>query len=843
MSKKNLLDILPLVSKPSRYIGAEVNSCLKDPAQVALRVALCFPDAYEVGISHLGLKVLYEVLNSREDIYAERAYSPWPDMEEELKEHGIPLSTVETGTSLSDMDIVAFTLQYELSYSNILNMLALSGIPLRRTDRDDSHPLVVAGGPCAFNPEPLADFIDAFVIGDAEEAILEMADAVIAHKKDGALGGRAALLAKLALMEGVYVPAHFEVSYNEDGSIKDIKNVAGGPDRVRKRTVRDLETAPFPAKALLPYAAAVHDRITLEISRGCSRGCRFCQAGYIYRPVRERSPERLMALAEEAVCSTGYDEMSLSSLSTGDYGQLLPLMTAMMDRFGPERVSISLPSLRVGTLTPEMCRQISRVRKTGFTIAPEAGTQRLRDVINKNITEDGLVETAETVFREGWDLIKLYFMTGLPTETDADLDGIIHLSRRVLDAGKRAGGRKKMVNVGVSAFVPKPHTPFQWMGQIPMPEIRRRKDYLRRALGKKPFALKSEFAETSVLEAAFARGERKLGGALYNAWAAGARFDSWSEMFNWDLWVEAFKKAGLDIETEASRDYRTDEVLPWDHIDSGVDKKFLLKELEKAVLMASTPDCRVKCSACGLKCRPEGEALTPAPRSNPGATPLPAGEGKTANGPSARVRLKYTKLSPLSLLSHNELMTVFFRAISRAGLPILFSEGFNPHPKLSFGPALAVGVESEAEILDIELSYGIDLKNVVKTLNRTLPAGIRILEGRILRTGEPAAGVGLTSFTYEAEAPDEFEGSLSSAVSAFLAAGAAVVSRKSDKGTKELDIRPMVRDITVTGPRTIRFALQESEGKSAKPHEIGQALFGMSPEGSRALKVKRTALN
>jgi len=838
MTNDRLLKILPLVSKPSRYIGAEVNSCFKDTDGALLRVALCFPDVYEVGMSHLGLKVLYEALSARPDVYAERAYSPWPDMEEKLREHSIPLSTLETGTPLSDMDVVGFTLQYELSYTNLINMLSLSGIPLFARDRKDDSPLVIAGGPCAFNPEPLADFVDAFVIGDAEDAMSEVADAVIAHKAEGGSSGRAGLLMRVSKVPGVYVPAHFEVVTGTDGRITEIKNTAGGTDKVVKRTVLHLDSAPYPMRPILPYMATVHNRVTLEVARGCTRGCRFCQAGYIYRPPRERSPERIMAIAESSIGSTGYDEMSLSSLSTGDYTCLLPLMKAMMDRYAGDRVSLSLPSLRVGTLTPEMCQEIKRVRKTGFTIAPEAGTQRLRDVINKNITEDALTETAKTVFTEGWDLIKLYFMIGLPTETDEDVEGIITLSRKVLDAGRQAGGRRKKVNVGISAFVPKPHTPFQWQGQRPLAEIRRKKSALARVLDRKPFDMKSGLAEMSVLEAAFARGGRWLGGALLKAWEKGARFDGWSERFDWQLWVDSFRDAGLDLEAEATRSYGMDDVLPWDHIDPGVTKKFLKKEYERATKGVATPDCRTKCAACGLKCKEDEISpshAAPAPYS-PARKDL-----RHVSAPSARVRVRYTKLMPLAMLSHIELMTVFFRAISRAGLPIMFSEGFNPHPKLSFGPALAVGIESEAEILDMELSYAIDLMAVAKALNAALPLGIRITETRGLRHGEPAAGVGLTRFTYEAEA-DCPDGGLAGIVEAFNSKTSAVVTRVSDKGTKELDIRPMVEELTVAGPGLVRFTLRESDGRSAKPYELVQALLGLTPQQARAVRVKRTKM-
>jgi len=833
---RQLTDILPLVSKPSRYIGREINSAIKDPERAALRFALCFPDTYEVGISHLGLKVLYEALNRVDSVYAERAYAPWPDMEKALKNNGLPLGTVETGTPLCRMDVVGFTLQYELSYTNVLNMLALSGIPIRSSERGESEPLVIAGGPCAFNPEPLAMFIDALVIGDAEEAVVEIARAVMSHKQAG--GDRRSLLKDISEIDGVYVPAQFEVSRRPDGTIESIRNIAGGPDTVMKRTVADLDSAVYPESPLVPYMAAVHNRVTLEVARGCVRGCRFCQAGYIYRPYRARSPRKILELAERSVASSGYDELSLTSLSTGDYPGLTGLMSCLMDRFEDERVSVSLPSLRVGTLTPQMCEQIKRVRKTGFTVAPEAGTARLRDVINKNVTEDALIDTARTVFSEGWDLIKLYFMIGLPTETDEDIEGIIRLARLVLDAGRGTGGRRKKVNIGVSAFVPKPHTPFQWMGQIPPAEITRKMRRLSTVLDRRPFAMKTGRTEMSVLEAAFARGGRELGPVIEAAWEKGARFDGWTEMFDFGTWRDAFAGCGLDVESASARQYSLDEVLPWDHINTGISKKFLLKELKRAISGMPTPDCREKCAGCGLKCSSEDSSpVFPEP-------PHPAGRPRSkSTGPHARVRVVYTKLGQLSLISHSELMNLFFRAFSRAGLPVRFSEGFNPHPKVSFGPALSVGVESEAEVLDMELDYAIDLSSVVKALNNALPDGVRILEARVLPEGAPPAGVGVRCHTYHAVAPAGLRDMLTSLVHAFFEKASVVVARRTDKGERELDIRPMVADVSVLEDGMVTFTICEHNGRFAKPHEVAQAVFGLSADEARAVRLRRVMMS
>ncbi len=867
--KDKIFQILPLVSKPSRYIGSEINAVVKDPSSVRLSWALCFPDAYEVGMSHIGIKILYEILNSRPEIWAQRAFAPWRDMEEKLREHNLPLYALEGFTPLGEMDVVAFTLQYELSYSNVLNMLDLAGIPIYAKDRDASHPLVIAGGPCALSPEPLAEFIDAFDIGDSEESVLEISDVLLDFKKRG-VRDKTALLEAISKIEGIYVPAHFEVSKYPDGKIKHIKNIAGGQDKVKRRVVNNIDAAPFPVCPPVPYMAAVHNRVTLEISRGCPRGCRFCQAGYVYRPARERSLERVMALADAAVSSTGFDEISLSSLSAGDYSCLLPLVKGLMDTYEPRKVSVSLPSLRVGTLTPEICREIGRVRKTGFTIAPEAGTQRLRDVINKNITEDSLVETASAVFSSGWNLIKLYFMVGLPSETDEDLRGIIETCRKVLNAGKGAGGGRKGVNVGVSVFVPKAHTPFQRMGQIPIAEMRRKKEILGGALGRKPFAMKTGLAEMSALESAFARGGREIGAALFNAWKKGARFDGWTEEFEWQTWLDAFHDAGLDVEAEAARAFALDEILPWSHIDCGVSDKFFKRELERALNGETTPDCLKKCLACGLGCKEVDRSLPLPPPARGGIKR----EGELHNSPAkslpARMRIGYSKLMPLAMLSHTEMMTLFFRAISRAGLPVAFSEGYNPHPKLSFGPALAVGIESEAEILDMELSYAIDLKTAANALNLALPSGVRVFEARYLSPKEAPAGVGITHFEYEAEVPAGADAE--AMIEAFLARDSAVVTRVSDKGSREVDVRPMVQSLRVNSgetdviasrasqsqvlnsgiaasplaPRddktqgeTVVFSLTESGGKSAKPFEAVQSIFGLSREESRAARIKR----
>ncbi len=872
--KDKIFQILPLVSKPSRYIGSEINAVVKDKESVRLNWALCFPDAYEVGMSHIGIKILYEILNSRPEIWAQRAFAPWRDMEEKLRAHNLPLYALEGFTPLAEMDVVAFTLQYELSYSNVLNMLDLAGIPLYAKDRGPSHPLVIAGGPCALSPEPLADFIDAFDTGDSEESVLEISDVLLDFKKKG-VNDRAVLLDALSKIEGVYVPAHFEVSRCPDGKIKAIKNIAGGADKIKRRVVQDIDSAPFPVRPPVPYMAAVHNRVQLEISRGCPRGCRFCQAGYVYRPARERSPERLMTLAESAVSSTGYDEISLSSLSAGDYSCLLSLVKGLMDTYGQRRISVSLPSLRVGTLTPEICREIGRVRKTGFTIAPEAGTQRLRDVINKNITEDALMETASAVFSSGWNLIKLYFMVGLPTETDEDLRGIIDLSRKVLNTGRNARGQSvggarpahrpgsAGVNVGVSVFVPKAHTPFQRMGQIPVAEMRRKKEILGGALGRKPFAMKTGLAEMSALESAFARGGRELGAALHNAWKKGARFDGWTEEFKWQTWRDAFHDAGLDVEAEAARGFAPDEILPWSHIDCGVTDRFFKKEMEKALRGEASPGCLEKCLACGLGCKDGKDSPLSLPLSPPAVGGIKGGGlvENSAKSLPARLRIKYSKLMPLAMLSHTEMMTLFFRAISRAGLPVAFSEGFNPHPKFSFGPALAVGIESEAEILDMELSYAIDLKTAANALNLVLPSGVRVFEARYLSPKEAPAGVGITQFEYEAEVPAGADAVAT--IEAFLAKDSAVVSRISDKGTKEIDVRAMVQNLRIKdngrtlspgpspssgrglgedelkGGKTVVFTLSESGGKSAKPFEAVQAIFGLSREESRAARIKR----
>lgn len=599
MALTGIEHILPRVEKPGRYTGGEFGAVVKDWDRAEVKVAFAFPDVYEVGMSHLGLQILYHVVNRRPDALMERAFTPWTDMEHEMRERGLPLFALESGRPLRDFDMVAFTLQYELSYTNVLNMLDLAGIPLRGAARTDADPLIVAGGPCAYNAEPLAPFLDAVFLGEGEEAFDEMLDVLLQHRPRG----REACLAALAEIPGVYVPGFYDVAYRADGGIERITpNRAGVPARVTKRIVTDLDRAPFPTRPIVPYLNTVHDRAMLEVFRGCTRGCRFCQAGAIYRPVRERNLSTLMDQADELLRHTGHEEISLTSLSTSDYSRIRPLIEGLVDRYAGQMVNVALPSLRVDAFAVDLAKAVQKVRRSSLTFAPEAGSQRLRDVINKCVTEEDLMATASAAFAAGWQRLKLYFMIGLPTETGEDIEGIADLAYRVAEKGRAAGvprGRLR-VTVSVSSFVPKPHSPFQWEPQAPMDELRARQSQLRRRL-KRPLDFKWHDVETSFLEAVLARGDRRLAPVLERAFALGCRLDGWREHFRYDLWEQAFREAGVDPAAYAYRRYAYTDTLPWEHLDAGVSKKFLALEHRRALAGETTADCRTgDCTGCGL---------------------------------------------------------------------------------------------------------------------------------------------------------------------------------------------------------------------------------------------------
>jgi len=595
-------DILGSVEKPSRYTGNEWNSVRKNSAQADIRFAFCFPDVYEVGMSHLGMRILYHLLNEREDTYCERVFAPWVDMEQRLREKKLPLFALESKDPIKDFDFIGFTLQYEMSYTNIVNMLDLAQVPVLSADRTDSHPLVCAGGPCAYNPEPLADIVDFFMLGEGEEIINEVMDEYKSCKRNGV--SREEFLNRIVNIEGIYVPRFYKVEYEKDGAVKEVKPAAGEyPVKIKKRIIRDLDSVYYPDRMIVPFTGIVHDRIMLELFRGCIRGCRFCQAGFIYRPVREKSPERLLDLAEKLEDSTGYEEISLTSLSTSDYSWLGCLVDELAERMEKRGVNLSLPSLRVDSFSLNLMEKARKVRKSGLTFAPEAGTQRLRDVINKGVTEEDLINSVSLAFSGGWNNVKLYFMIGLPTETYEDLKGIADLGRKVVEAyynvpkDKRGKGLK--VTVSTSSFVPKPFTPFQWEAQDSIEILKEKQMYLKEQLKNRHITYNWHDPELSFLEAVFARGDRKVGKVLIKAWEKGCRFDSWAEHFKFEKWMEAFEECGVDPHFYANRKRSLDEVFPWSHIDVGVSEKYLVSENRKAYEGKTTPNCRVNCGHCG----------------------------------------------------------------------------------------------------------------------------------------------------------------------------------------------------------------------------------------------------
>lgn len=608
MTEEKLHQLLLSVQKPGRYAGNEPGSIVKDKNKVDVRFAFCFPDTYEVGMSHLGMKILYSLFNSKDYIWCERVFAPWIDFEQVMKENNIPLFALESHDPVSEFDIIGFTLQYELSFTNVVNMLALANVPVFSKDRKSLKNLVVAGGPCACNPEPLADFVDIFFLGEGEEVDLELIELYRECRNNNV--DKQEFLKRASQIEGVYVPSLYDVEYNQDNTIKKIVAKDGAPSVIKKRIIKKLDDCFYPENFVTPFMEIIHDRAVQEVFRGCIRGCRFCQAGFIYRPVREKSFEIVNRQAKCLCDNTGYEEISLSSLSTSDYTQLEELLSNMLEWSDKENVSISLPSLRVDNFSPELLEKIKKVKKSGLTFAPEAGTQRLRDVINKNVTEEEIMRTCTTAFAGGYTSVKLYFMLGLPTETDDDLRGITELGQKIVNAyynmPDRVKGKSVNVSISVSSFVPKPFTPFQYEPQDTLEEIERKQRLLIDSVTTKKITLNWHDSKTSVLEGVFARGDRRLCKVIYEAFKMGCKFDGWSECFQYDKWMDAFKNCGIEPDFYNHRQRSYEEILPWSHLDYCVSNDFLIKENRLAHESTTTPNCREKCSKCGAACFKEG---------------------------------------------------------------------------------------------------------------------------------------------------------------------------------------------------------------------------------------------
>lgn len=601
MIKKEVEKILQFVQKPARYVGGELNSVIKDPDKVDIRYAFCFPDIYEIGMSHLGMKILYGLVNDREDSWCERVFAPDVDMEEQMRKNNVPLFALESGDYIKDFDIIGFTLMYELCYTNVLNMLDLAGIPLYSKDRTELAPIICVGGPCACNPEPIADFVDIVFLGDGEDSTNAVLDLLKECKKKGAT--KQEFLLKAKDITGVYVPSFYKDSYNADGTLKELVPINGAPEKVKKSVVSDMNKCYYPKEFVVPFISIVHDRAVEEIFRGCIRGCRFCQAGFIYRPIREKSVETINAQSKALIDSTGYDELSLCSLSTSDHSQVNEMLTSLIDWTVKDKISLSLPSLRVDNFSDELVDKLNKVRKSGLTFAPEAGTQRLRDVINKNVTQEEVINTCTKAFDNGWTTVKLYFMMGLPTETMEDIEGIANLGMDVLHAFYNNPNRQKgtglQVNISCSSFIPKPFTPFQWEPEDTMESIKAKQKHLLESIPSKKIKVSYHETPTSLLEGVLARGDRRLSAVIYSAFKDGCKFDSWDEHFKFASWMKAFEENTLDPYFYTQRKREFSEVLPWDHLDYGISRKFLEKENLKAHENKTTPHCRIKCAGCG----------------------------------------------------------------------------------------------------------------------------------------------------------------------------------------------------------------------------------------------------
>jgi radical SAM family uncharacterized protein/radical SAM-linked protein len=835
----NIEKILPYVTKASRYLGNEINSVKKDLSKASITFALAFPDTYEVGMSHLGLHILYDVLNKRDEIACERVFAPWPDMEKEMKSNKLLLSSLESGHALNNFDILGFSLEYELSYATVLKMLSLSDIPLLSKDRSDTCPLVIAGGPSTLNPEPVADFFDAMVIGDGEEAVIEISDTVNRWKKKNT--GKESLLNDLSEIPGVYIPSFFDVKYNKDKTIKEIIPLKKGYEKIERRIVTNFNEQPFCTSPIVPYMQIIHDRAAIEITRGCSRGCRFCMAGMIYRPVREKSTKKIRELACESLKNTGYEELAFASLSSGDYSDIENLLSLTMQEHQEDKIAVSFPSLRAGTLTDELIDQIKKVRKTGFTIAPEAGTQRLRNVINKGITEQEILDTASKIFSAGWNLVKLYFMIGLPTETTEDLDGIIAISKKVLEAGRKTGRGRIQINVSISTFVPKPHTPFQWEEQDSEETILEKQSYLKKGLRSKKINFKSHDHKLSILESIFSRGDRNLAPVLQKAHELGAGFEAWTEFFDNNIWTEAFEHCNIRKE-DYLRKRKVDECLPWAHISARIKRDFLLKEREKAYNEQITPDCRTAdCSQCGVcenNIRPE---------LKPQKSTLPkAGAKETSSSnlidqqetPSFNYTFSFSKTGPARFISHLELSRCFARAMRRAGISMKYSKGFHPLPRIIFHEALSVGIESMGESANLELNNKIASNEIISKVNPHLPEGIII--NRVKNIAQKKMGLDDSDKNKKYLIYLQQNNDAAGKIKDFLSKEDLIITLVSKKKSYNIDIKEAVAKITIDENNILEIITRNTQKKSPKITKIIETILQIDEKETAALQIIKT---